>query len=105
VFAAIWRSAAADLPERGGGARWVYTVAQAALRDRDPDPGVDDWLAFRVHAAVAELPEPERVPIELAYWEGRSRSEIAALIGVPPGTVETRTRSALTRLAERLEAS
>ena len=63
----------------------------------------DGWLAFRVHAAVGELPEPERVPLELAYWGGRSRSEIAELLDLPVGTVETRTRSALSRLVVRLE--
>ena len=66
-------------------------------------PAEDGWLAFRVHAAVAELPEQERVPLELAYWGGRSQSEIAELLGLPLGTVKTRTRSALARLAVRLE--
>lgn len=127
AFAAIWRSAATYVPERGGGARWLFTVARNAIVDqarrasptplvasaelpevasREPGPesvAVDGWLAFRVHAAVAELPELERVPLELAYWGGRSRSEIAELLGLPLGTVETRTRSALARLAVRLE--
>jgi RNA polymerase sigma-70 factor (ECF subfamily) len=127
AFAAIWRSAATYVPERGGGARWLFTVARNAIVDqarrasptqlvasaelpevasREPGPesvAEDGWLAFRVHAAVAELPELERVPLELAYWGGRSRSEIAELLGLPLGTVETRTRSALARLAVRLE--
>jgi RNA polymerase sigma-70 factor (ECF subfamily) len=127
AFAEIWRSAATYVPERGGGARWLFTVARNAIGDdagrtspaqvvppAEP-PGVasrvpgsesgaeDGWLAFRVHAAVAELPEPERVPLELAYWGGRSRSEIAEQLGLPPSTVETRTRSALARLVLPLE--
>jgi RNA polymerase sigma-70 factor, ECF subfamily len=52
---------------------------------------------------VAGLPEQERVPLELAYWGGRSRSEIAELLGLPLGTVTIRTRSALAHLAVRLE--
>ena len=127
AFAAIWRSAATYAPERGGGARWLFTVARSAIGDHEgrarsaqpgvsaeapevasPEPGAesvveDGWLAFRVHAAVGELPEPERVPLELAYWGGRSRSEIAELLDLPAGTVETRTRSALARLVVRLE--
>ena len=63
----------------------------------------DGWLAFRLHAAVAHLPEPARVPLELAYWGGRSQSEIAQLLDLPLGTVKTRTRSALARLAVQLE--
>lgn len=67
------------------------------------EPENDGWPPFRVHAAVAALPELERVPLELAYWGGRSRSEIAELLGLPLGTVEIRIRSALGRLAARLE--
>ena len=114
AFAVIWQSAATYVPERGGGARWVFTVAENAIvdharapiatpRELPPEPEAEfGWLAFRVHAAVAELPEQERVPLELAYWEGRSQSEIAEQLGLPLGTVETRTRSALGRLATRL---
>jgi RNA polymerase sigma-70 factor, ECF subfamily len=109
AFAAIWRSAATYVPEPGGGVRWLFTVARNEIVDhasREPGPESvteDGWRAFRVHAAVAELPERERVPLELAYWEGRSRSEIAELLGLPLGTVDTRTRSALARLAVRLQ--
>ena len=53
--------------------------------------------------ALAELPEHERRLIELAYWGELSQSEIAQFLGVPLGTVKTRTRSALARLADVLE--
>jgi RNA polymerase sigma-70 factor (ECF subfamily) len=103
AFAAIWRSAATYVPERSDGVRWLFTVARNAIVDPGPESAAEDgWLAFRVHAAVAELPERERVPLELAYWGDRSRSEIAELLGLPLGTVEIRTRSALAHLALRL---
>ncbi len=52
-------------------------------------------LRGRVRAAVATLPEEERVVIELAYSEGLSQSEVAVRLGWPLGTVKTRTRRAL----------
>jgi RNA polymerase sigma-70 factor (ECF subfamily) len=61
------------------------------------------WTAWRVHRALAELPEQERKLIELAYWGGLSQSEIAEFLDIPLGTVKTRTRSALSRLADALE--
>ena len=56
-----------------------------------------------MHRALGELPDNERQLIELAYWGGLSQSEIAQFLDVPLGTVKTRTRSALARLADVLE--
>jgi RNA polymerase sigma-70 factor (ECF subfamily) len=123
TFASIWRSAGSYRPERGRGAPWLYAVARNAISDRGrarneppaeaPDepsqsPGPDEraeqsWLSFRVHSAVETLPGHERTLIELAYWGGLSQSEIAARLGIPLGTVKTRTRAALARLADALE--
>jgi RNA polymerase sigma-70 factor (ECF subfamily) len=56
-----------------------------------------------VHSALELLPERERTLIELAYWSELSQSEIAERLGIPLGTVKTRMRSALARLADLLE--
>ena len=123
AFAAIWRSAGGYDPDRGQGGAWLYTVARNAIVDgarRRPEPPMEApdepsgevgppeqaeaaWLAWRVHAALELLPEHERPVIELAYWGGLSQSEISDFLDVPLGTVKTRTRSALARLADLLE--
>jgi RNA polymerase sigma-70 factor (ECF subfamily) len=123
AFVAIWRSARTYDPERGAGAPWLYTVARNAITDglrRRPEPSAElvdgpghepdpseqaevAWQAWRVHRALEVLPEHERPVIELAYWRGLSQSEIADSLGIPLGTVKTRTRSALARLADALE--
>jgi RNA polymerase sigma-70 factor (ECF subfamily) len=56
-----------------------------------------------VHRALAELPDRERAVVELAYYSELSQSEIAEFLNVPLGTVKTRTRSGLARLADLLE--
>ena len=68
-----------------------------------PEQAEAAWLAWRVHSALEHLPEHERPVIELAYWGGLSQSEISEFLHVPLGTVKTRTRSALARLADLLE--
>lgn len=123
TFASVWRAAGSYKPERGPGAPWLYAVARNAIVDngrakREPPVDAPDevaveegpaeraesgWIAWRVHRALAELPENERRVIELAYWGGRSQTEIADLLGIPLGTVKTRTRTGLARLAEVLE--
>jgi len=72
----------------------------------EPGPSEEaerSWLSWRVHRALEELPAHERPLLELAYWSGLSQSEIADFLNIPLGTVKTRTRSALGRLADALE--
>ena len=124
TFASIWRSASRYDPARGRPTSWLYTVARNAIVDglrRRPDPTVaeppdvatgepgpadaaeSEWVSWRVHRALEVLPEHERSLVELAYWSGMSQSEIAEYVGLPLGTVKTRTRAALGRLASELE--
>jgi len=123
TFAAVWRSAASYRPERGPAAPWLYAIARNAIVDRfrtqidttgevpeivSADPGPADaaeasFISYRVHRALEELPPREREVVELAYWSGLSQSEVAEFLHIPLGTVKTRTRSALARLADVLE--
>jgi len=57
-----------------------------------------------VRGALAELPEPQRIALELAYFEGLSQSEIAAKLDQPLGTIKTRMQLGMKKLRERLQA-
>jgi RNA polymerase sigma-70 factor (ECF subfamily) len=123
TFTAVWRSARSYRADRGPGAPWLYAVARNAIVDRfrgrgepvaevpeaaSPDAGPAEaaeaeWVAWRVHRALEELPSTERQVLELAYWSGLSQSEVASFLDIPLGTVKTRTRSALSRLSGVLE--
>jgi RNA polymerase sigma-70 factor (ECF subfamily) len=124
AFAAIWRHADAFDTARGTAGAWIGRVARNAALDAgrrralrvtapEVDP-VDDRenpedlavaadRAFRLRIALDRLPERERVVLALAYGDGFTQSEIAERLDLPLGTVKTRTRSALARLAEYLE--
>jgi len=123
MFTAVWRSAASYRPERGPAAPWLYAIARNAVVDRvrvrddmpveppdtiSPEPGPAEmaessYVSWQVHRAIESLHEREREVIELAYWSGLSQSEVASFLGIPIGTVKTRTRSALAHLADILE--
>ena len=124
AFTAIWRSASTYRPERGAAGGWLYTVARNAIVDRlrrngptvdaelpelesvepgPPERAEGSYVSWRVHRALEELEPREHEVIELAYWSGMSQSEVAEYLHLPLGTVKTRTRSGLARLASVLE--
>ena len=124
AFAAVWRHAGAFDSARGAAGAWIGRVARNAALDAnrrralrvtapEVDP-VDEGStpeelaiaadeAFRLRLALETLPERERIVLGLAYSDGFTQSEIAEHLGLPLGTVKTRTRSGLARLAEHLE--
>ena len=124
AFAAIWRHAGAFDANRGAAGAWIGRVARNAALDAnrrralrvtapEVDP-VDEGRtpeelavaadeAFRLRLALETLPDRERTVLGLAYSDGLTQSEIAERLDLPLGTVKTRTRSGLARLAEYLE--
>ncbi|WP_338866209.1 sigma-70 family RNA polymerase sigma factor [Myxococcus stipitatus] len=128
-FLEVWRRARDFDPERGGLETWVMTIARTRAIDRlrslgtaarvaegathqppplsATPPSPDDATAWgedraRVRAALRTLPAEQRAVVELAYFEGLSQREISARTGDPLGTVKTRARLALEKLAELL---
>ena len=132
AFTGLWRDPAAYTPGQGSVRGWLLGLTHhkavdlvrretAQQRRQDahavqqaldppaaaPDPAAEAWAGIRaekVRAALAELPEPQRHALALAYFGGYTQQEIAQLTGVPLGTVKTRTFAAMRRLQLRLAA-
>jgi RNA polymerase sigma-70 factor (ECF subfamily) len=76
-----------------------------AARGPDADPAVEtdrSWTRAVVRASLAELPDAERRVLVLAYDEDLSQSQIAMRLGLPIGTVKSRTRRAMAIMRARL---
>jgi len=130
TFLEVWRRAREFDPARGGLETWVLTMARTRAIDRlrsagaqarlvegaskealvSPSPPEPSEVASqheeraRVEAALRTLPPEQREVVTLAYFEGLSQQEIAERTGTPLGTVKTRTRLALEKLATLLRA-
>lgn len=126
VFLQVWRRAADFDEKRGRPFTWLVTLARSrgidrlrslAARERVAQAGtreasemVSDAAtdAFRseqrglVNSALAQLPEEQKRTLIMAYFDGLTQSEIAAIIGAPLGTVKTRMRTGMIRLRELL---
>jgi RNA polymerase sigma-70 factor, ECF subfamily len=122
VFVELWRRAAAYDPARGSVQTWVAMVVRSrgidAVRSRARRPRApieaDAELALvapasdhpdaladsaqqrqAVQEALALLSREQREVLDLAYFQGLSQGEIAAHLGIPIGTVKSRTLAAL----------
>jgi RNA polymerase sigma-70 factor, ECF subfamily len=80
----------------------TVTESQPAVSEADPFVQADTQKAVR--EALGDLPEPQRTPLEMAYFQGMSHSEIAAALNQPLGTVKDRIRNGMLHLKRRLKA-
>jgi RNA polymerase sigma-70 factor, ECF subfamily len=97
----ITRRAALDLirrefrPTRGGHAEEQDGVVE--------DPGIEQaWTAWQVQEALGRLGDDERDIVRLSFFEDLTHTQIADRLGLPIGTVKSRSYRAHRRLAELL---
>ena len=130
VFLQVWRRAGDFDENRGRPFTWLVTLARSrgidrlrslAARERVAVAGANEASeseqvsdaatdAIRseqrevVNSALSQLPEEQKRPLMLAYFDGLTQSEIATRLGAPLGTVKTRMRSGMMKLRELLSA-
>ncbi|MEV0732050.1 sigma-70 family RNA polymerase sigma factor [Polymorphospora sp. NPDC050346] len=119
-----WRHPEALDPSRGPVRGWLFTTARNLAIDAwrrrtarggevvtddvpEPPPTVDEAdravEAWTVAEALARLSPAHREVLVECFYEGRSVNEAAARLGIPPGTVKSRTHYALRSLRLVLE--
>ncbi|RKT68517.1 RNA polymerase sigma-70 factor (ECF subfamily) [Saccharothrix variisporea] len=133
AFLVLWRNPSGYDASRGSFGTWLMTVvhhrAVDAVRREDtrrrrnvpltdevsertvpPAEGADHAaltgvVGAEVRAALQRLPEDQRQVIALAYLGGYTQIEVAALTGIPLGTVKSRTFAAIRRLRTSLRTA
>ena len=126
IFLNIWLKSGSFKPDRGQPKTWIMSVAHHRIIDlirsrrkttaitvaSDPEDleripaanlPIDEQVERklereRIQKSLATLPEAQREVIRMAYFDGYSQSEIAALLNQPLGTVKTRVRLAMQKL-------
>lgn len=126
TFWRVWEKANTFNPERGKFTTWMFSIARRQAIDTHrrrlarpplaisenaqqqmerlpssvsvPGKVQQRGEARELRAALDELPAEQRDVILMAYFEGKTRREIAAETETPLGTVHTRARLALIRL-------
>ncbi len=117
TFLQAWRGAERFDPDRDP-APWLYTIARRVAVDlyrrerRHQDPTRTDteiavlspsfegtWEAWEVRTALDQLTEEERAIMRATHYLGLTHQETAERLGLPVGTVRSRSYRAHQRLA------
>lgn len=124
TFLSYWRSPETFSPERGSLRTYLLTIAHRrsvdivrseearTRREQIPperqhfdleDEVITRSISQEVREALSELARDEREAIAMAYLGGYSYVEAARRLGAPAGTVKSRIRSGMKKLASSLE--
>lgn len=97
-----WRAALDRRPKRADSA---LEGRQFVSQQQNPEQEAlnANWSAI-VHKLLDTLPDELRLPLVLSAMEELKSAEIAALLGVPEGTVRTRVMKARSVLKQKLAA-
>ncbi len=117
-----WRRYDQFDPTRGSERAWIFGIARNAAIDMHRrsqrrlrpvsddlvdigEPSVADRIAeiSLISDALGDLSDQHRTVILEAFVHGRDTNEIAALIGIPPGTVKSRMYYGMRSLRAALE--
>src|SRR5215470_5951961 len=123
TFIRAWRQPEVVADGRGSGHAWLYTVARNIVIDRvrargcrpretgdavlppmpDPVCPIDRLVtSLTLREALTRLSARQREILVELYYRDRSPQEIAAALGIPVGTVKSRTHYALRALRAEL---
>jgi RNA polymerase sigma factor (sigma-70 family) len=80
----------------------IADTERAARRDDTELPAMSNEIAARIDAAIAELPEMQRVVARLHLVEELEHAEIAAMTGLSDGTVRSHLSHARAKLKDKL---
>lgn len=118
TFIKAWQAATTYDADRELGP-WIYAIARRTAIDiyrkssrsvasdevdgTSLPPSLDTiWEVFEVRSAIDQLPDEERQVIKLSHFDGLTHVEIAEHMGIPVGTVKSRSHRAHQRLIELL---
>ena len=98
---------AVDVVRREENLRRWRTSDEGLELEADPKVRVEDEVLTserraEVRAALGELPPAQREALLLAYFGGYTQREVAALVGVPLGTVKTRMAAGMHKMKAAL---
>jgi RNA polymerase sigma-70 factor (ECF subfamily) len=126
VFFKAWKHAKVFEDKRGAFSSWILTMTHHAAIDAlrrsrsrgaavtstldtqdplvagsfvAPKTGITPWQKMKLEQAMQSLPDKQKKVVEMAYFEGLTREEMASILKEPVGTIKTRLRDAIMKLS------